>query len=95
MRLNPVQPIDNAPLCSQTQGVNVRGTFQSLLLSLALRRCQTAFLRQLPFLTSVALTRFHLPVPRNLFSFSVMKYYTGTPGPRLAATSYLRSYRLS
>lgn len=67
----------NVSLCSQTQSVNVRGPSS---LSPGLARCQTAFLRQLPFLTSAALTWFHLTVVRNLFSFSVMKYYTETPG---------------
>ena len=68
----------NVFLCSQTQSVNVRGPSS---LSLGLVRCQTTFLQQLPFLTSAALTWFHLTVVRNLFSFSVMKYYTETPGP--------------
>lgn len=77
-RLNPAQSVNNVSLCSQTQSVNVRG---SSSLSPSLARCQTAFLRQLPFLTSAALTWFHLTVVRNLFSFSVMKYYTETPGP--------------
>ncbi len=67
----------NVSLCSQTQSVNVRGPSS---LSPGLARCQTTFLRQLPFLTSAALTWFHLTVVRNLFSFSVMKYYTETPG---------------
>lgn len=80
MRLNPTQSINNVSLCSQTQSVNVRGPSS---LSPGLTRCQTAFLRQLPFLTSAALTWFHLTVVRNLFSFSVMKYYTETPGPAL------------
>lgn len=78
MRLNPVQSINNVSLCSQTHSVNVRGPSS---LSLGLTRCQTAFLQQLPFLTSAALTWFHLTVVRNLFSFSVMKYYTETLGP--------------
>lgn len=47
----------------QTQSVNVRGPSS---LSLGLARCQTAFLQQLPFLTSAALTWFHLTVVRNL-----------------------------
>ena len=80
MRLNPAQPVNNVSLCSHTQSVNVRGPSS---LTPGLARCQTAFLRQLPFLTSAALTWFHLTVVRNLFSFSVMKYYTETPGPAL------------
>lgn len=78
--LNPAQSVNNVSLCSQTHSVNVRGPCS---LSPGLAHCQTAFLRQLPFLTSAALTWFHLTVVRNLFSFSVMKYYTETPGPAL------------
>lgn len=74
------QFINNVSLCSQTQSVNVTGPSS---LSPGRARCQTTFLRQLPFLTSAALTWFHLTVVRNLFSFSVMKYYTETPGPAL------------
>lgn len=47
---------------------------------LALHCCQTTFLRQLPFLTSAAVTCFHLTVVGNVFSYSVMKYYTQGPG---------------
>lgn len=72
--MNPALPVNNASLCSQTQSVNVGGP-SSLPANVA--RCQTAFLRQLPFLTSATLTWFHLSALRNLFSFSVMKYYTG------------------
>lgn len=64
----PSSPIHNAPFVFPTHEAKL--TWEDLLASPP--RCQTAFLRQLPFLTSVELTRFHL------FSFAVMKYYTET-----------------
>lgn len=75
-----IESINNVFLCFQTQSVNVRGPSS---LAPGLARCQTTFLQQLPFLTSAALTWFHLTVVKNLFSFSVMKYYTETPDPAL------------
>lgn len=63
-----------------TESVNVTGPSS---LSPGLTCCQTTFLQQLPFLTSAALTWLHLTVVRNLFRFSMMKYYTETPGRAL------------
>ncbi len=87
MWVSNIQSVNNVSLYSQTQSVNVRGPSS---LSPGLARCQTTFLRQLPFFTSAALTWFHLTVVRNLFSFSVMKYYTETPA-LLSSVSYLWS----
>lgn len=86
MRLNPARSVNNVSLCSQTQSVNVR---RPSSLTPGRARCQTAFLQQLPFFTSAALTWFHLTVVRNLFSFSVMKYYTETPGPALLCVLFV------
>lgn len=76
----PFSSLTIMSLCSQTQSVNLRGPYS---LSRSLARCQTTFLLQLPFLTSAALTWFLLTVVRNLFSFSLMKYYTEAPGSAL------------
>lgn len=87
---NTTPPADLTESCSvyqqcifvfpNTESVNVTGPSS---LSPGLTCCQATFLQQLPFLTSAALTWLHLTVVRNLFRFSMMKYYTETPGRAL------------